>query len=72
MHIFMYLYICVYLFLQIYILYVYLKNNLILELVTSAYFKQSSFLYLTSFSCSSPHPVPFLILFNFLSCDDSE
>lgn len=62
----------VYVFLQIRIFYLYFKNNLILELVASDYFKQSSFLSLTSFSCLSPHPVPFLILFNFLSCDDSE
>lgn len=74
----MYFYICVnvhiyffYMCIDIFYIYI-LKNHLIIELVTAGHFKQSSFLSLTSFSCLSPHPVPFFILFNFLSCDDFE
>lgn len=48
------------------------KNHLVTGLVTSSLFKQFSFLSLTSFSCVSLHPVPFFILFHFLSCDGSE
>lgn len=44
---------------DIFYTYIFLKNHLAIELVTSGHFKQSSFLSLTSFSCSSPHPVPF-------------